>query len=398
VGTRAAPAPPPSEPAAEHSPSQPRSDGRAAEGRQGALPLVQPGAEPRLRHGAAAAEAGRAAQRAERHRGGFRQGRRGQVHRGGCAAQGPPRDRGARARCARGPTTCSWPAQPPPPARRRRRAVNIAASLALHEGLRVGLMDADIHGPSVPTMMNLRGRPDATEGALPRAADAPAGAHAGAVPRCCCALPRGPTAGRVSGPPPRCRRAAAAAAQGELPCQGHVYGLLHRGAPPGCWRWCAAGGRAARWRCHGWRRWWAGSAAWASACAGCPWLLACRLARLLPAVRSRVPRQQEAPNAAAAAAAAAAGGQAGGVARADGEPHDRPVPQRHRVGAAGRAGGGPAAWWAAALLLRCCCLLSAACCARCPLGGAGCRWRRGQRPPASPLAPLAHPQARATRR
>jgi Mrp family chromosome partitioning ATPase len=44
-------------------------------------------------------------------------------------------------------------------------AVNIAASLALHEGLRVGLMDADIHGPSVPTMMNLRGRPDATEGA-----------------------------------------------------------------------------------------------------------------------------------------------------------------------------------------------------------------------------------------
>ena len=40
-------------------------------------------------------------------------------------------------------------------------AVNIAMAFA-RSGLRVGLMDADIYGPSVPKMMGLSGRPDAT--------------------------------------------------------------------------------------------------------------------------------------------------------------------------------------------------------------------------------------------
>ncbi|MFA5757351.1 MAG: Mrp/NBP35 family ATP-binding protein, partial [Smithellaceae bacterium] len=35
-------------------------------------------------------------------------------------------------------------------------AVNLATALALH-GLRVGLLDVDIHGPSVPTMLGLEG-------------------------------------------------------------------------------------------------------------------------------------------------------------------------------------------------------------------------------------------------
>ena len=40
-------------------------------------------------------------------------------------------------------------------------AVNIAMAFA-RSGLRVGLMDADIYGPSLPKMMGLSGRPDAT--------------------------------------------------------------------------------------------------------------------------------------------------------------------------------------------------------------------------------------------
>ncbi|GLC33856.1 hypothetical protein PLESTB_000512000 [Pleodorina starrii] len=39
-------------------------------------------------------------------------------------------------------------------------AVNVAVAMATRLGLRVGLLDADIHGPSIPTLMNLRGKPE----------------------------------------------------------------------------------------------------------------------------------------------------------------------------------------------------------------------------------------------
>ena len=42
-------------------------------------------------------------------------------------------------------------------------AVNIALALAA-EGARVGLLDADIYGPSLPMMMGLQGRPDSADG------------------------------------------------------------------------------------------------------------------------------------------------------------------------------------------------------------------------------------------
>lgn len=42
-------------------------------------------------------------------------------------------------------------------------AVNLAVSLANKCQLRVGLLDADIYGPSIPTMMNLHGKPETNQ-------------------------------------------------------------------------------------------------------------------------------------------------------------------------------------------------------------------------------------------
>lgn len=43
-------------------------------------------------------------------------------------------------------------------------AVNLAVTLARKCQLKVGLLDADIYGPSVPTMMNIHDKPEVTEG------------------------------------------------------------------------------------------------------------------------------------------------------------------------------------------------------------------------------------------
>ena len=44
-------------------------------------------------------------------------------------------------------------------------AVNLAVALAKHSGLRVGLLDADVYGPSIPRLMNLKGKPAVDDGA-----------------------------------------------------------------------------------------------------------------------------------------------------------------------------------------------------------------------------------------
>src|SRR5690606_38079131 len=42
-------------------------------------------------------------------------------------------------------------------------AVNLALALAA-DGARVGVLDADVYGPSIPTMLGLSGRPDSPDG------------------------------------------------------------------------------------------------------------------------------------------------------------------------------------------------------------------------------------------
>eukprot|EP01018_Ginkgo_biloba_P010629 Gb_19277 [translate_table: standard] len=42
-------------------------------------------------------------------------------------------------------------------------AVNLAVALAVKCRLKVGLLDADVYGPSIPTMMNLQGRPEVNQ-------------------------------------------------------------------------------------------------------------------------------------------------------------------------------------------------------------------------------------------
>jgi len=49
------------------------------------------------------------------------------------------------------------------------RAVNIAVALAgmksdTEHPIKVGLLDADVYGPSIPQLMNLRGRPETGQG------------------------------------------------------------------------------------------------------------------------------------------------------------------------------------------------------------------------------------------
>ena len=42
--------------------------------------------------------------------------------------------------------------------------VNLAVALAMECRLRVGLLDADVYGPSIPNLMKLEGRPELDSG------------------------------------------------------------------------------------------------------------------------------------------------------------------------------------------------------------------------------------------
>lgn len=42
--------------------------------------------------------------------------------------------------------------------------VNLAVALASKCQLKVGLLDADVYGPSIPTMMKLHEKPEVSEG------------------------------------------------------------------------------------------------------------------------------------------------------------------------------------------------------------------------------------------
>lgn len=43
-------------------------------------------------------------------------------------------------------------------------AVNLAVALANQCQLKVGLLDADVYGPNIPTMMKINKKPEVTEG------------------------------------------------------------------------------------------------------------------------------------------------------------------------------------------------------------------------------------------
>lgn len=43
-------------------------------------------------------------------------------------------------------------------------SVNLAVALALKCDMKIGLLDADVYGPSIPTLMKLQGKPAVDSG------------------------------------------------------------------------------------------------------------------------------------------------------------------------------------------------------------------------------------------
>ena len=43
-------------------------------------------------------------------------------------------------------------------------AVNLAVSMAKSLGLQVGILDADVYGPSIPRLLQLQGKPNVDQG------------------------------------------------------------------------------------------------------------------------------------------------------------------------------------------------------------------------------------------